>query len=111
MTRADRKSALSAYRERKPQIGVYRLSCAASGQVWVGATPTLDTIQNRFRFTLTQGNHPNAGLQQAARDHGAGAITFEVLERLDDDTPAVSRDRILKERLADWLQRLGATPI
>jgi hypothetical protein len=111
MDRIDRKAALNAYRERKPQVGIYRLTCAASGQVWVGATPTLATIQNRFRFTLAQGGHPNAALQAAANAHGADAIAFEVIEELDPETPEFSRDRLLKDRLAHWAGHLDAAPL
>lgn len=104
----DRKSALAQYRERKPAVGVYALRCSMTGACWVGASPTLDTIENRHRFTLLQGSHPNAALQSAARTHGADSILFEVLETLPEDTPVVARERLLKDRLAHYLDRLEA---
>jgi len=102
MKHADRKAALSAYRERKPQAGIYEVR--AGDDRWIGASPTLDKIENRLRFTLAQGGHPNPGLQAAA---GPG-FDFAVLETLDPETPALSRDRVLKERLAHWLAATGA---
>ncbi|WP_127104563.1 GIY-YIG nuclease family protein [Pararhodobacter zhoushanensis] len=105
MDRQQRKAAQTDYRERKPQLGIYALR--ADGRVWVGASPTLDKIENRLRFTLSQGSHPNAALQAAA---GQG-YTFEVLEALDPETPALSRDRLLKERLAHWVAQTGGQGI
>ncbi len=101
----DRKAARQDYRERKGLAGIYEVR--AAGQVWVGASPTLDTIENRLRFTLQQGGHPNKALQAAAQ----GGFTFAVVEVLDPETPALSRDRLLKERLAHWLAETGARPL
>lgn len=104
----ERKAALAAYRERKPAIGIYAVRCAASGQVWVGRTPNLQSVQNRLWFTLRQGANPHRSLQAAWTAYGADAFSFEELHRLKDDTPAESHDRILKERLAHWRTVLGA---
>lgn len=109
MSQIDRKAALAQYRDRKPQAGIYALRCTATGACWLGATPTLGTVENRQRFTLTQGSHPNAALQKAARSHGVDALVFQILEALPTDTPAVARERLLDDRLAWHLDRLGAS--
>ena len=67
MKTIDRKAAIAAYKERKPAVGIYLIRCRASGQCWIGASPTLDTIQNRHWFTLRQGSFPQPALQAAWR--------------------------------------------
>lgn len=101
MDKQTRKAALMAYREARPEAGIYAVH--AGGGCWIGASPRLDKAENRLRFTLAQGTHPNAALQSAG-----GAVRVEVLERLDPETPALSRERLLKERLAHWLEKTGA---
>ncbi|MCA0204372.1 hypothetical protein [Pararhodobacter sp.] len=101
MNRQDRKAAVSAYREARPQAGIYAVH--AGGLLWIGAAPRLDTVENRLRFVLGQGVHPDAALQAAA----AAGYRFEILERLDPETEALSRPRVLKERFAHWLEATG----
>jgi hypothetical protein len=115
MKGADRKAAIAAYKERKPALGVYAVRCAASGELWVGATPNLDTIRNRLWFGLRLGNDPHPDLQAAWRLHGGDAFSFEILERLPDEEGDAGepflRQALLKERAAAWRARLGAAPI
>ena len=105
MNREDRKAALSAYREIKPQAGIYAIH--AGGTVWVAAAPRLETVENRLGFTVQQGGHPNKAFQRAA----AGGFRIEILEVLDPDTPDIARPRLLKERLAHWLDHTGGATL
>ena len=105
MNRQDRKAAQAAYREKKPDAGLYAVH--AGGEIWVAAAPRLDTVENRLRFTVQQGGHPNKPFQAAA----SGGYRLEVLEILDPETPDLSRDRVLKERLAHWLAETGGRPL
>lgn len=107
----DKKAALAAYKERKAAAGIYAVRCKATGEVWAGRAPDLGTIQNRLWFTLRQGANPHRDLQAAWLAHGAEAFIFERVERLDDDIPAISYERVLKERLAYWCATLGAAAI
>lgn len=107
-----RKAAIRAYKERRPVAGIYAIRCAASGEVWVGQSPTLDTVQNRIWFTLRQGSSPHRDLQKAWHERGAESFVFDVLERWDeDDDVAIDRDTHLKARLAHWRSALGAGAI
>ena len=104
----DKKAAKAAYREHKSVAGIYAVRCAASGQVWVGHTPTLGTVQNRLWFTLRQNKHLEATLQEAWRAHGADAFTFDVLEQVKDEDLSAVGDGALKKRAAAWRAKLGA---
>jgi hypothetical protein len=115
MKGADRKAAIAAYKERKAPAGIYALRCAASGQVWVGASPDLDKIQNRLWFGLRLGNDPHPDLQAAWNRHGGDAFAFEILERLPEDEAESGapflRQAVLRERAASWRDRLGAAAL
>src|SRR5918997_1918476 len=102
MTRGDRKAAVAAYKDHKTVSGIYAVRCSASDQVWVGAAPNLDTVQNRIWFSLRHGNNSFRTLQTAWAEHGADAFTFEFLERLDEEAIAYRRADRLKERAGYW---------
>jgi hypothetical protein len=108
MDQAQRKAAVAAYKKRDDAIGIFAVRCAASGEVWVGPTLTLDTIKNRIWFGLRLGSATNKGMQRAWSDHGGDSFVFEVLERLDPDEPTFVRDSQLKERTAHWRAMLNA---
>ena len=107
----DRKAAIAAYKERKTVAGIYVIRCTASGQIWVGEAPNLETIQNRSRFTLRQGSHPCRSLQAAWNAHGEAGLTFGECERLEDEESGYVRNALLKERGAHWRAELKAEAI
>jgi hypothetical protein len=111
MKTIDRKAAIAAYKERKAIIGIYLVRCLASGEVWVGQSPNLDTVQNRIWFTLRQGSSPHPRLQKAWRDHGADSFVFEVVEQLEDEESPYFRDALLKKHLEHWRSKLQAEAI
>ena len=70
----DRKAAVAAYRQRKPERGIYAVRCEAAALVWVGRAPDLATIGNRIFFSLRHGGSPHPGLQAAWNEHGAANL-------------------------------------
>lgn len=110
MNNARKKDLIRAYKEQAVSQGVFAVRCAASGQVWVSASPNLEKQQTSLWFGLRMGGHPNKAMQAAWAAHGQDAFSYEVLEALEvaDDTPAyVVRSR-LKDRETHWRQALGA---
>lgn len=110
---SSRKAAIAAFKERKVQAGIYAVRCTASGQVWVGRSPNVDSVQTRLWFMLRTGANSHPEMQQAWDAHGAASFGFEILERLDEEqaiTPYV-RDATLKERMAHWRHELNAASI
>jgi len=106
-----RKAAVSAYKERKVEGGIYAVRCHASDEAWVGGAPDLSTIQNRLWFTLRQGTNTHPSLQGAWNAHGSEAFDFEIVERLDDEPVGYIRNRVMKERLVSWAEQLQAVRI
>jgi hypothetical protein len=111
MNATNRKAAKAAFKERKGAAGIYAVRCIPTRQVWVGAAPNLETIQNRIWFALRHGDRSFLDLQAARREHGIENLTFEELERFDDDVNPLMRKDLLKARAAHWQETLQAEPM
>jgi hypothetical protein len=109
MDRADRKAVQVAWREREVAAGIFAF--AGPDDVWVGASRTLDTAENRVRFQLRVGSCRSPGLQAAWAVAGDDAFRFEVLERFEPELSEMARTGLMKERAAHWRARLGARAI
>ncbi|HWA62206.1 MAG TPA: GIY-YIG nuclease family protein [Caulobacteraceae bacterium] len=112
MDKARRRELVEAYKEAKPQRGVFAVRCQATGEVWTGIARDLDKQQNREWFALRQRGHGNKALQALWDVHGPDAFTFEALEAVggEDLTPAGLADR-LKDRELEWRESLGARKV
>lgn len=109
MDKDRRKELARAFREKKKSRGIFQLRCISSGQVWVDASPTLDTVKNRLWHFLGFGQHHNAKLQAAWNAAGgADAFEFEVVEEFEEDVNPLMVGSLLKERKAYWRAKLGA---
>jgi len=106
MKGAERKAAIAAYKERTSTPGIFAVRCAATGEVWIGESPNIDTHENRLWFTLRQNAHMNRELQAAWTAHGPDAFAFEQLERLEAEDVAYVLRALLKERGAAWLAQI-----
>jgi hypothetical protein len=111
MKTPDRKSAIAAYKERKPHAGIFAIRCAADGKIWVGSAPDLGTIQNRIWFTLKHGGNGNAALKAAYAVHGEAGLCFEILERIEAEEDAYIRGKILLAQANHWREKLAAQSI
>ena len=111
MDETQRKAALSDYKERKVEAGIYAIRCAPTGQCWIGRAPDLSTIRNRLWFQLRQGEHGRPTLQHAWREHGAEAFSFEVVEAIEEAPTPYLRDKALKARLDHWREALPAEAV
>ena len=104
-----RKALMRDYRDRKVEAGIYAVRCAASGEVWVGATPDLATRQSGLWFTLRHGTHSERSLQTAWALHGEDSFGFEATEVIDDEALGpIGKASLLKERRSAWIEALGA---
>lgn len=107
----ERKAAIAAYKERKVVSGIYRISCQASGESWVGHWTNIDAIKTRLWFTLRQNSSMQKALQSAWNAHGEDQFSFDILERFEEDEPDYIRASRLKERALFWRKKLNAYAI
>lgn len=103
-----RKALIREYKEAKVPRGIYVARCMATDRVWVDSSRNLAATKNSFWFFLRAGNHKNVVLQDDFNALGADAITYEVVEEIDDATPGPMVTDLLKERKLFWVAELKA---
>ena len=112
MDKSLRRQAVRDFKERKVLRGVFAVRCAATGEVWVGASRNLDQQQNSIWFGLKNGGYINRAVQAAWTAHGEPGLAFEVLETFDDeDMGPHGRTDLAKARAAHWREQLGAAKL
>jgi hypothetical protein len=109
---SSRKAAIQAYKERKAPRGVFAVRCSTTSNVWVDSALDLEAAQNRIWFSLRLGDvHSEKSLVEEFQAHGREAFTYEILEKIDDDTEPMAVKDLLKERKLHWIAQLGARRI
>lgn len=96
------------FKELKPARGIFAVRCAATGQVWIGSSPNLQAWRNSLWFSLRSGGSPNKTLQREWDARGEAAFSYEILETLDDEVPALLLGDVLKEKKLGWIAKLSA---
>jgi hypothetical protein len=105
IAKAERKEAARQFKERKPSAGVYALRCGTTGRSWIDSSPNLDAAQNSQFFQLRQRLHRNKELQAEWDAQGEAAFSFEVLERLPEETAPLNLRDLLTERRLAWAEQ------
>ena len=110
MDKQRRRDTVQAWKEgRKPRAGIFRVSCASAGKVWLGVSRNLDSQQNSIWFSLRHGGLPNREMQAAWKVHGEDAFAFDEVEAVDvEELSAYLVNQRLQERLKHWCAELGA---
>lgn len=89
-------------------MGLLKIESRQSGECFLFATVDLKSLENRFRFQLKMGSHPDKSLQKLWTSQGGQNFSIEVLDRLDyDKDPAktnYSKDLELLEMI--WREKL-----
>jgi hypothetical protein len=104
----DRKALRRQYKETVRPAGLFGVRNVSEGVLLVGTSVDLPGMLNRQRFQLELGSHPDKALQADWNRLGAGAFSFETLDRLapPDDAGADVRGDL--DTLRDmWLQKLA----
>lgn len=105
----DKRQARKEFKSRKTPKGIFAIRCAATSEVWLGASDHLDSAQNGLWFQLRNGLHQSKRLQSEWNANGEEAFTYEVLETLDDDVSPLLLKDLLRERQKHWEKKLGAS--
>lgn len=72
---------------------IYRISCAASGKLYIGSARHPRMRWNAHLFRLRRGDHHSIHLQRAFSRHGESAFKFEIVEHVDDDNFLTAREQ------------------
>jgi hypothetical protein len=108
LSREQKKEAISKFKERKAQLGIYAVRCLVTGQVWVGHSKNLEATRNGTWFSLRLGSHYERTLQAEWNAQGECSFEYEVLEQFEDDVLPLALSDLFKNRKQDWIARLNA---
>jgi len=110
-SRQSRKETIRQFKEQRSEIGIYAVRCLITGSVWVGGSKNLGATKNGCWFTLRNGLHREASLQNEWNARGESAFEYEVLEKFDPETHPLEIDALLKADKQRWVERLQARPL
>lgn len=112
----DRKKELKLqYKQRKPDMGIFRIKCEVTGKCHLQTASDLRAVMNGARVRLDGGFHPFRELQQEWKEYGAERFTIEILETLPygDDASKTDYAEELQLLRMIWEEKLAAqnTPL
>jgi hypothetical protein len=110
-SKAARRQIADEFKDRKVPRGIFAIRCALTGEAWVGSSPNLDAAKNSLWFQLRGGLSRHQSLQRAWTRHGEDAFSIDILERLDDETPELLLNDLLKTRKAAWALSMSAAAL
>ncbi len=107
-SKADRRRIAEEFKECKVPRGIFAITCAATGEKWVGSSTNLNAAQNSLWFQLHGGRYRNVALQQVWKQHGEAAFSLDALEQFQDDISPILLNDLYAEKKNEWAARLGA---
>lgn len=96
------KALKAAYKESRPEAGVYRIVNQRSRRIFLGSTVNLGSVRHKLEFAQSTDSPstPDRRLRADARADGLAAFTFEVLE-----TPEIG-PQMIERQIQDDLATL-----
>lgn len=82
-----KKELLSAYRDRRPEMGVIAFRCIRTDEVFLTSAADVPGKINRIHFQLSTGTCPNRRLQELWTQYGEDLFELQVVKRLEYDDP------------------------
>ena len=83
MSNEKRKQAIYEYKEKKTTGGVYKITNTETGKSLIKGEIDLQSMENRFNFSVSINSCINPKLQQDWNKYGAKSFTFEILEEVE----------------------------
>lgn len=96
MSTDNRKQLQTAYKERRPEMGVLFFRCVATGETFLMAATDIPAKFNRLRFQLADGLCPNKRLQELWTQHGEGGFETGTAKPLKYDDPTADHTEDLE---------------
>lgn len=92
-----KKELLEEYKNRRPEMGVISIRCAATGESFLGISTDTRADLNSSRVKLSMNYHPNARLQALWKQYGEDAFELTVLKTLAYDDPRENQKPALEK--------------
>lgn len=104
----NKKELKEAYKQHKPQMGVFHIRNTETGQCLIDSSTDVSARWNRHQAQLRFGSHRNKLLQKDWNKLGESAFEFSLLSELEynDDEPMDYKKELemLKELVIDDLE-------
>lgn len=105
----DRRAELKQEYKNKPKnMGIYQIKNQVNGKIFIGSSPNLDGMFNRFKMGIKYGfSNGNQRLADEMKEYGPESFTYEILDQLKpSEDPLYDYKEDLKTLEALWLEKL-----
>ncbi len=103
-----RKELKEEYKQRKPQMGVFRIRNIKTDTVFIDSSIDIAAKQNRHLAQLKMGLHPNKELQKDWKEFSSEDFAFELvseIEHQDEGQPDYKKEvELLQNMVMDELK-------
>ncbi|MBN2804097.1 MAG: GIY-YIG nuclease family protein [Deltaproteobacteria bacterium] len=108
MKPVDKKELKNAYKQMKPQMGVFTVRNINNQKCFIEASNDIQSMFNRIRFQLGMGMHPCKPLQEDWNKNKEQSFSFEVLDTLSysKDESKTDYKEELKLLKTLWIEKL-----
>ncbi|WP_343248883.1 GIY-YIG nuclease family protein [Diplocloster hominis] len=109
MDKSRKKELQMEYKLRKPDMGVFVISCSGNGKQYVGYAQDLRGKMNGHYFKVSSGFHPNRRMLADWKEYGEPAFEMKVLEQLPYDEKEENKTdytKELQELQLKWMSKL-----
>lgn len=103
----DRNEIKRAYKEQKPQIGIYKIENKKTGKIFIGGSLNIQARFNRHRMELSTGSEEIRELLDDYKKYGEENFAFSIVDLIkQDDTEPRNYKNELKDLLQMYLEEL-----
>ncbi len=99
-----KKQLLEEYKNRKPEMGIISLKCAATKETFLNISQDTKADLNSNRFKLTSNGHPNKKLQELWNQYGETNFEISVIRVLKYEDPQADHTEELQKLLTQCLE-------
>lgn len=104
MDKQRRRELMEEYKNRRPEMGVISFHCAATGELFLGASNDTKADFNSNCFQLDTKGHSNKRLQELWSQYGRDGFTLSVARVLKYEDPKADHREELDKLLEQCLE-------
>ncbi|HPN38903.1 MAG TPA: GIY-YIG nuclease family protein [Melioribacteraceae bacterium] len=103
----DRQEIKRAYKEKKAQIGIYKIENKVNGKIYIGSSLNIQARFNRHKMSLSTGIEEVKELLNDYRKYGEENFEFSIVDLIkQDDNEFRNYKKELKELEQMYLEEL-----
>lgn len=107
LDRNERNQRKLEYKQQSKRIGAFQIRNLVNQKVFIRTNRDVDSMINRYKFTLNHGVEDNKELQADWNEYGSEQFAFEILELIKDEGQTTQEiNKQLEEMEARLFQEL-----